>query len=38
MFLIVDGFRSGGEGYTGPTACASGSTCTVSNPYYSQCL
>ncbi|KIJ42380.1 carbohydrate-binding module family 1 protein [Sphaerobolus stellatus SS14] len=27
-----------GQGYTGPTACADGSTCTVSNAYYSQCL
>lgn len=27
-----------GIGYTGPTTCASGSTCTYSNPYYSQCL
>ncbi|TFK31376.1 glycoside hydrolase [Crucibulum laeve] len=30
--------RSGGIGFTGPTVCASGSTCTVLNPYYSQCL
>ncbi|KZT38150.1 cellulase CEL7A [Sistotremastrum suecicum HHB10207 ss-3] len=29
--------QCGGNGYTGPTACA-GSTCTYSNPYYSQCL
>ncbi|KZT33759.1 Exocellobiohydrolase [Sistotremastrum suecicum HHB10207 ss-3] len=29
--------QCGGIGYTGPTAC-SGSTCTYSNPYYSQCL
>ncbi|KAG0651551.1 1,4-beta-cellobiohydrolase [Hyphodiscus hymeniophilus] len=27
-----------GTGYTGPTVCAAGSTCTYSNPYYSQCL
>lgn len=27
-----------GIGYTGSTVCASGSTCTVSSPYYSQCL
>ncbi|KZS96273.1 cellulose-growth-specific protein, partial [Sistotremastrum niveocremeum HHB9708] len=30
--------QCGGSGYTGPTTCAAGSTCTVSNPYYSQCL
>ncbi|KZT43360.1 hypothetical protein SISSUDRAFT_1057764 [Sistotremastrum suecicum HHB10207 ss-3] len=30
--------QCGGAGYTGPTVCASGSTCTVSNAYYSQCL
>ncbi|KAG6830342.1 Exoglucanase 1 [Tricholoma furcatifolium] len=30
--------QCGGTGWTGPTACASGSTCTYSNPYYSQCL
>ncbi|TFY81941.1 hypothetical protein EWM64_g2068 [Hericium alpestre] len=30
--------QCGGIGWTGPTTCASGSTCTVSNPYYSQCL
>ncbi|KAF5325254.1 hypothetical protein D9619_009695 [Psilocybe cf. subviscida] len=30
--------QCGGQGYNGPTSCASGSTCTVSNPYYSQCL
>lgn len=27
-----------GEGYSGCTTCASGTTCTYSNPYYSQCL
>ncbi|KAJ3491973.1 hypothetical protein NLI96_g275 [Meripilus lineatus] len=27
-----------GQGWTGPTACPSGWVCTVSNPYYSQCL
>jgi Beta xylosidase C-terminal Concanavalin A-like domain/Fungal cellulose binding domain len=27
-----------GSGNVGPTACASGSTCAVGNPYYSQCL
>jgi len=30
--------QCGGTGYTGCTVCASGSTCKVSNPYYSQCL
>ncbi|EPS39523.1 hypothetical protein H072_6734 [Dactylellina haptotyla CBS 200.50] len=30
--------QCGGIGYTGATNCASGSTCTVQNPYYSQCL
>jgi len=31
--------QCGGTGWTGPTVCASGSTCTaVSPPYYSQCL
>ncbi|KDQ16044.1 carbohydrate-binding module family 1 protein [Botryobasidium botryosum FD-172 SS1] len=30
--------QCGGIGWTGPTACASGSTCKVSNEYYSQCL
>jgi len=30
--------QCGGQGYTGPTVCASGSTCTVSSQYYSQCL
>ncbi|KAL0067438.1 hypothetical protein AAF712_005425 [Marasmius tenuissimus] len=30
--------QCGGLGWTGPTTCASGSTCTVSNPYYSQCI
>lgn len=31
--------QCGGTGWTGPTICASGSTCTaVSAPYYSQCL
>ncbi|KAH9474876.1 Exoglucanase 1 [Psilocybe cubensis] len=30
--------QCGGQGWTGPTACASGSSCKVSNPYYSQCL
>jgi cellulose 1,4-beta-cellobiosidase len=30
--------QCGGVGWAGPTACASGTTCKVSNPYYSQCL
>ncbi|KZT41821.1 hypothetical protein SISSUDRAFT_1126182 [Sistotremastrum suecicum HHB10207 ss-3] len=30
--------QCGGQGYTGPTVCASGSTCKSSSPYYSQCL
>ncbi|KAF8311693.1 acetyl xylan esterase [Clavulina sp. PMI_390] len=30
--------QCGGIGWTGPTTCASGSTCTYSNAYYSQCL
>ncbi|GJE96364.1 glycosyl hydrolase family 61-domain-containing protein [Phanerochaete sordida] len=30
--------QCGGQGYTGSTTCVSGSTCTVVNPYYSQCL
>ncbi|KAG6914942.1 hypothetical protein DXG01_014336 [Tephrocybe rancida] len=30
--------QCGGIGYTGPTICAAGSTCTVNNEYYSQCL
>ncbi|KAF9554464.1 cellobiohydrolase I [Agrocybe pediades] len=30
--------QCGGQGWSGPTACASGSSCQVSNPYYSQCL
>jgi cellulose 1,4-beta-cellobiosidase len=30
--------QCGGIGYNGPTTCAAGSTCTTSNPYYSQCL
>ncbi|KAJ3212554.1 hypothetical protein HDU82_000493 [Entophlyctis luteolus] len=29
--------QCGGSGWTGPTCC-SASTCTYSNPYYSQCL
>jgi len=30
--------QCGGIGWTGPTVCAAGSTCTVSSAYYSQCL
>jgi len=30
--------QCGGQGWTGPTTCASPYTCTVSNAYYSQCL
>ncbi|KAF3147743.1 hypothetical protein TWF594_002327 [Orbilia oligospora] len=30
--------QCGGIGYTGTTSCASGSYCSVLNPYYSQCL
>jgi len=30
--------QCGGIGWTGGTVCASGSTCTKSNDYYSQCL
>lgn len=30
--------QCGGTGWNGPTSCASGFTCTVVNPYYSQCL
>ncbi|KAL5382014.1 hypothetical protein PMIN06_010794 [Paraphaeosphaeria minitans] len=30
--------QCGGQGYTGATACVSGSSCKVQNTYYSQCL
>ncbi|KAF3931789.1 hypothetical protein ABW19_dt0205744 [Dactylella cylindrospora] len=30
--------QCGGIGWTGGTTCVSGTTCTVLNPYYSQCL
>ncbi|KAJ7129150.1 glycoside hydrolase superfamily [Mycena epipterygia] len=30
--------QCGGIGWTGPTACVAGTTCTVLNAYYSQCL
>ncbi|KZV93262.1 hypothetical protein EXIGLDRAFT_768270 [Exidia glandulosa HHB12029] len=30
--------QCGGQGFTGPTTCAAGSTCKASSVYYSQCL
>jgi len=30
--------QCGGQGWSGCTTCASGSTCQASNQYYSQCL
>ncbi|KAK6504483.1 hypothetical protein TWF506_002678 [Arthrobotrys conoides] len=30
--------QCGGTGWTGPTTCASGSTCVYSNEWYSQCI
>nr|AAA50608.1 cellobiohydrolase [Agaricus bisporus] len=30
--------QCGGNGWTGPTTCASGSTCVKQNDFYSQCL
>ncbi|KAJ7630101.1 glycosyl hydrolases family 11-domain-containing protein [Mycena polygramma] len=30
--------QCGGQGWTGATCCASGSTCQAANAYYSQCL
>ncbi|KAG8780088.1 hypothetical protein FRC12_023474, partial [Ceratobasidium sp. 428] len=30
--------QCGGQGWTGPTVCATGWTCVASNTYYSQCL
>lgn len=30
--------QCGGEGWTGTGSCAAGSTCQVSNQWYSQCL
>jgi cellulose 1,4-beta-cellobiosidase len=30
--------QCGGNGWSGPTCCATGSVCTVGNPWYSQCL
>lgn len=29
--------QCGGSGWTGPTACAAGLTCSFANPWYSQC-
>ena len=30
--------QCGGQGFTGPKACAAGLTCKEQNPYYSQCI
>jgi hypothetical protein len=30
--------QCGGTGWTGPTTCEAGSTCTYASPFYSQCL
>lgn len=30
--------QCGGQGWTGPTCCQTGSTCQVLNPFFSQCL
>ncbi|KAK2056150.1 hypothetical protein LY76DRAFT_607183 [Colletotrichum caudatum] len=30
--------QCGGQSWTGPSCCAAGSVCTVSNPFYSQCI
>ncbi|KAF5382907.1 hypothetical protein D9757_006328 [Collybiopsis confluens] len=43
LFALVSAQQSvwsqcGGIGWTGATACVSGSSCTVINPFYSQCL
>ncbi|KAJ3552043.1 hypothetical protein NM688_g4366 [Phlebia brevispora] len=35
---VAEWGQCGGIGWTGGTVCASGFTCTVLNPYYSQCL
>src|SRR4051812_3176448 len=35
QLMLTNMFRSGGDGFTGPKTCASG-TCTFSNQYYSQ--
>jgi cellulose 1,4-beta-cellobiosidase len=36
--IVTNTALGGGIGWTGPTTCISGYTCTYSNPYYSQCL
>lgn len=38
LSIISYAISGGGIGWTGPTTCASGTTCTFSNSYYSQCL
>lgn len=35
---VAKWYQCGGINYTGSTNCVSGTTCTVQNPYYSQCL
>jgi endoglucanase len=30
--------QCGGSGWSGPTACATGATCSSYNSYYSQCI
>ncbi|KDQ55186.1 glycoside hydrolase family 5 protein [Jaapia argillacea MUCL 33604] len=35
---LSSSITGGGTGWTGATTCVSGSTCTVLNAYYSQCL
>ncbi|KDN41024.1 hypothetical protein RSAG8_07730, partial [Rhizoctonia solani AG-8 WAC10335] len=36
--VVVKYGQCGGQGWTGGTTCAAGSTCTVVNAFYSQCL
>ncbi|KAG8166687.1 hypothetical protein KVR01_002376 [Diaporthe batatas] len=38
LLAAAAGTPCGGLGWTGPTVCAAPYTCTISNPYYSQCL
>ncbi|KXN90602.1 putative 1,4-beta-D-glucan cellobiohydrolase C [Leucoagaricus sp. SymC.cos] len=46
FFIVLGGAHAqapawgqcGGQGWSGTTTCIAGYTCTVSNPYYSQCL
>lgn len=38
LFALADPINIGGQGWAGPTNCASGSKCTYSNPWYDQCL